>query len=121
MGVKGASGVCERVHVCVCVCVCVWALAGKLAGHVECVKALIEHGANVNASNDTGYVPLHVAVHNHHLLCIQGVFVSVGVSPCLCCCAVPVPGPPFDGGGFRPVPCGSSFHSSSFVSCRPCM
>ena len=74
-----------------------------LAGHVECVKVLIEHGANVNASNDTGYVPLHVAVHNHHLLCIQGVSVSVGVSPCLCCCAVPVPGPPFGGRGFFPV------------------
>jgi hypothetical protein len=82
--------------VCVCVCVCVCGLAGMLAGHVECVKMLIEHGANVNASNDTGYVPLHVAVHNHHLLCIQGVSVSVGSQ----CC---------------------SFHSSSFVFGRPCM
>ena len=65
---------------CVCVLVCVCALAGMLAGHVECVKVLIEHGANVNASNSTGYVPLHVAVHNHHLLCIQGASVSVRVS-----------------------------------------
>lgn len=41
--------------------------AATLNGHLEAVKLLIEHTAEVNAKDKDGWAPLHLAARNGHL------------------------------------------------------
>eukprot|EP00798_Chlamydomonas_sp_ICE-L_P029965 gene29965-biopygen11725 len=47
---------------------CIWAVR---KGNVECVRALLANGAEVNIQDKYGYSPLHSAAMNGHVECIK--------------------------------------------------
>ena len=45
--------------------------AAAQAGHLECARALLQHGASLNVVSNTGFTPLNHASENGHVQVAQ--------------------------------------------------
>lgn len=51
-----------------------------LAGHLDCVRLLVRHGADVNLPDVKAQPPLMMAVKNHHIDCVREL-LNNGANP----------------------------------------
>lgn len=50
------------------------------AGHSECVRLLVSHGADVNLPDVKAQPPLMMAVKNRHIVCVRELLIA-GANP----------------------------------------